>query len=61
MKKGYTCKCGHQHRFTLWVFAHYDETLIHFCPDCGRENTFKKGKVIESRETNFRKLRHYSS
>lgn len=35
LPKGFVCRCGKQHRFSLWVYAHFDEQLEFTCPDCG--------------------------
>ena len=48
MRKGYTCEwCQQKHDFPAWVFAHYDEELIHTC-ECGAKILFEKGRILQS-------------
>ena len=35
LAKGFTCKCGKYHAFSVYVYAHWQETLIYTCPKCG--------------------------
>ena len=47
MNKSFTCKCGREHKFPPYVFAHWDEALTFTCPNegCGRQARIKNGKV----------------
>lgn len=45
LPKGWTCTCGLFHRFSLWVYAHWDIEITTTC-DCGRQVTFLGGEEI---------------
>ena len=47
LPENYVCECGKKHKFTTYVYAHWDVEQIHTC-DCGRENTLYRGKVINA-------------
>jgi len=43
LPKGYTCtKCGAFHRFTAYVYSHWDMPLTHLC-DCGVHHDIMRG------------------
>jgi len=47
--RGYNCKkCGKLHDFSLWVFAHWSEDLIHVC-DCGQSHIIRRGIARKGR------------
>lgn len=50
----YKCSCGAKHMFSTWVYAHWDEKLVHVCDKCGRKHQLCQGGVIgdEERESN---------
>jgi hypothetical protein len=43
--KFYTCKCGRQNEFGVWVAAHWNDQVVHSC-DCGRKNSILRGRVV---------------
>ncbi len=45
--KGYVCHCGTYNPFSLWVFAHPTDFLLHTCA-CGRKNMLLDGVLIAS-------------
>lgn len=45
MAKGFTCPCGRSHRFSMYVFAHWDDRLTFPCA-CKREFTIRRGVAI---------------
>jgi hypothetical protein len=36
LPKGFKCKCGAFHSFSLWVYAHWDMPLLYECLECRR-------------------------
>lgn len=50
--KGFTCKCGEEHVFGVWVAAHWDMELLHTCPKCGRQSKVCQGTVTPIRRIN---------
>ena len=49
LPKGYTCLCGAEHAFHVWVFSHWDIPLTHTCEKCGSINTIQRGVRINVR------------
>jgi len=45
-KVGHVCKCGKEHRWPSYVFAHYHELLTHKC-ECGVKVRLCNGMVEE--------------
>jgi hypothetical protein len=46
MPNGFFCKCcGRRSEFGMYVFAHWDITLSHTCPDCGEVSSVLRGHV----------------
>jgi hypothetical protein len=44
LPKGFACtKCDLFHLFTSYVYAHYDEALIHTC-ECGAKHEIVRGR-----------------
>lgn len=43
--KGFDCECGEHHTYPPYVFAHYDEPLLHTCEKCGRRHTILQGRA----------------
>lgn len=43
--KGFTCECGKEHEFSLYVYSHWDIQLVHSCEACGREHTILRGRA----------------
>ena len=42
--KSFICtRCGKEHEFALYVFAHWNDELEHKC-DCGARHAIRKGK-----------------
>jgi hypothetical protein len=42
--KGYDCQCCKKHhKYPLYVFAHYDEALIHKCDQCEATHEIFRG------------------
>jgi len=49
--KGFTCECGKKHNFSAYVFAHWNERLVHTCDQCNRLHTICAGEAtIRKRE-----------
>lgn len=46
MNKTYTCKCGKEHEFSIWVIGHWNVRILHSC-DCGRKNEICRGRVVK--------------
>jgi len=45
LPKGYDCPaCGRFHRFSPWVYAHWDIAITHSC-NCGVEATILMGRA----------------
>lgn len=42
--KGFTCECGKEHAFGLYVAAHWNERMEHTC-ECGRHHEVFRGYV----------------
>lgn len=42
---GYTCICGEVHKYPAYVFAHWDEELIHTCEKCGTKHDIYQGEA----------------
>lgn len=40
----FKCACGKEHLLSSYVFAHWDERLVHTC-SCGRKNIVQRGVV----------------
>lgn len=49
----YSCGCGAVHRFSLWVYAHWEAVITHVCGTCRRRNRLRHGRVI-SRKAKLR-------
>ena len=47
---GYRCRCGAEHSFPAYAYAHWDEALGHGCDRCGRANVLLEGKVLDGPE-----------
>jgi transcription elongation factor Elf1 len=43
MTKSFACACGKVHVLGVYVFAHYNDALVHTCEKCGRKNIIKSG------------------
>lgn len=41
--KGFTCECGTQHDFGMYVMSHWDTVLIHTCAACGAQHSVVRG------------------
>lgn len=41
----YTCLCGTEWTFPLWVYAHWNQTILHACDTCGREYEILMGRA----------------
>lgn len=51
LSEGFTCVCRTYHPYSLYVFAHWRETLTHTCETCGAVYTLSMGRatLIENR------------
>jgi len=47
--QSYTCNCGVEHTFSLWVYAHWDIKMTHKCDVCGSVNILLRGKMLKNR------------
>jgi len=47
--RSYTCACGVEHVFSLWVYAHWNIKITHKCDVCGQVNILLKGKKLKNR------------
>ncbi len=46
MNESFKCtKCGAEHAFTAYVYAHWNEVLTHTCT-CGAKHDIQRGNVI---------------
>lgn len=46
LQKDFKCEtCGKQHHFSAYVFAHWDETLLHTCDGCGAKHDIFRGNA----------------
>jgi DNA-directed RNA polymerase subunit RPC12/RpoP len=46
MNDGYNClKCGHENKYTPFVFTHWKDTIESKCNDCGVKHLIKEGQV----------------
>lgn len=43
LPKGFACECGKEHRFPLYVYAHWSNVLNFTCPDCGATYAIVRG------------------
>lgn len=46
LASGFTCKCGIKHSYPLYVYAHWDTSLIFTCT-CGARYDILRGKARE--------------
>jgi len=46
---GHVCQCGERHRWTLYVYAHQSETLVHTCK-CGIKTKLRRLMTVPKRE-----------
>lgn len=53
--KSYTCACGAVNQFAIYVFAHWNDLLIHTC-DCGRKNEIVRGVASISKAPKAKKI-----
>lgn len=54
-RQGFTCECGKFHVFGVYVMAHWDEKLIHTCPECDRVHQVCRGRATLQRSPKKRK------
>ena len=48
LPKGFKClKCGAEHQFHAYVYAHWNDFLVFTCPECKHEHRVFRGKVSE--------------
>jgi hypothetical protein len=47
---GYVCSCGKFHRFTAWVYAHWDIPISSECDACGRTSHLMQGRTFHTDE-----------
>lgn len=46
LPKGFKCTtCNKEHTFPAYVYAHWDEELIHTCGDCGAKHIVMCGEI----------------
>jgi hypothetical protein len=45
LTQAFECACGKEERLGVYVFAHYQDKLLHTC-DCGRVNVIQNGVVL---------------
>lgn len=43
LPKGYMCVCGKEHEFSAYVYAHWNDKLVHTCDGCGSKNALECG------------------
>lgn len=48
--QGLTCKCGKYEKYPAYVYAHWYETLIFTCVDCGRQYRIREGRARCTKE-----------
>jgi len=48
LPKGFVCPCGEKHKFTAWVYDHWQEPLTFTCPKCGKKAAIRSGVVTLS-------------
>lgn len=49
--KGFTCKgCGTEHVFPLYVYAHWNESLLFTCPKCSLQYNVRAGVAAAVRK-----------
>lgn len=47
LPKGYTCRhCGAFSKFSSWLYAHWNESVIHTC-ECGAREALLRGQGVE--------------
>ncbi len=57
LPKGYKCpKCNRRNQFSLWVYAHAHEQIIHTC-ECGARNIIDDLKCVGTEEVSRPPLR----
>lgn len=50
LPEGFRCsKCGVWHKFPPYVYAHFDEHLIHTCA-CGAKHDIRSGVATEDKD-----------
>ena len=47
LPKGFKCGCKQEHRFPLYVYAHWDEELKFTCDKCQRVYLIYHGRAEE--------------
>lgn len=50
LPKGFTCECGVEYRFPLYVYAHWRTALDFTCPECKRSYTVITGNARLKKE-----------
>ena len=46
LPKGFKCTtCNKEHIFPAYVYAHWDDLLIHTCDECGAKHSVMCGEV----------------
>lgn len=50
LPKSYTCKCGAEHTYPAYVFAHWNEILTHTCEKCGAKHDVLRGIATPHKE-----------
>lgn len=53
--KGFTCECDEYHAFSVWVFAHWREKLVHTCEKCQAKHTIIRGIALLDKLTKAKK------
>ena len=49
LPKGFNCgECSTFHRFSAWVYAHWDIRITASCQLCGSVNHIEAGEVVET-------------
>ena len=41
--KGFTCECGEPHVYGVYVYAHWQEDLVHTCEKCSAKHNIRRG------------------
>ena len=47
LPKGFTCDCGREHKFPLYVYAHWNILLTMTCESCSRTYEIQNGVALQ--------------
>lgn len=49
-RKGFKCKCGRYEKFSAYVYAHTQDSLVFTCPKCKKRYEILDAQAYELKE-----------